>query len=174
MVKKFFTLVLLTSISCSTGYLDKYGVHRPKRPSYQLKNKKGDIIPIELDILNLYRYYGYYIGGKLVKNKFRDPDWNIYEKFNSNGRAYSFGTNNLKESDLDPNYGSKGYFVFDKKNNIIKYEVFTNGNGGQYVIIKYMLNKTGDTLTSLHRNKKYQVYVKEKIPSNWKKYESNW
>ena len=135
MVKKIFILVLLTTISCSTGYSDKYGIYVPKRPSYKLKNKIGDRVPKELDTLNLYKYYGYYIDNKLVKKKFRDPHWNIYEKFNSNGKAYSFGSNNLKEFDLNPNYGSKGYYVFDKKNNIIKYEVFTNGNGGQYVII---------------------------------------
>jgi len=175
MVKSIIILVLFIFISCSTGHLDEYGIYVPNRLNYKLKDKIGDEIPKRLDTSNLYKYYGYYNErGLLVKDTLDNKDWSIYKKFISNGRVYGFGTNSLNENNLNPNYANKGYYIFDKNNNIIKHEVYTNGNGGQFVIIKYRLGKKGDTLTSIEGKKNYSVYIKEKIPNEWKKYKIDW
>lgn len=175
MVKLIFFLIALTFLSCTTGHLDKYGIYVPNTPNYRLKNIKTDQIPKELDTSNVYKYYGYYDENNiLIKETFKETNWSMYKKFNSNGRVFGFGTDNLNEKNLDPNYASKDYYVYNDEKKIIKYETFTNGNGGQYVIIDFKLSKEGDTLTSIGKGKQYIVYIREKIPKEWKRHKSNW
>lgn len=173
MVKVVAIVVIFTFLSCVSGYTDKYGVYVPNTPSYKLKNNYKEV-PKHLDTLNIYMLYGQYVNNKIVKKLYDEPNWNIYLKFSPNGRAYSFGTNNLSEKSLNPIYGGKGYYVYDGKKDRIKYEVFTNGNGGQYVIIDYTLSKNGDTLTSFYKKQKNMLYIKQKLPTSWKKYSINW
>ena len=160
-------------LSCSTGYFDQYGVYVPNNPRYKLKDKKGDPIPKELDTFNLYKYYGYYDSIKLVKDKLSN-EWVGYKKFVSNGRVYSFGTEKLEKQNLNPEFASKGYYFYDKKREIIKYETFVGAEGGQYIILNYKLNKNGDTLTNITGDKKSHVYIKEIIPEEWKRYKADW
>ena len=173
MVRAIFVLLVITS--CSTGHINEFGIYVPNSPKYKLKDRKGDSIPKELDTLNLYKYYGYYNEkGLLVKDTLDNKNWKIYDKYCEKGRFYTFGAEKLTENILNPNHANKGYYIFDKKNRRIKSEIFTNGNGGQFVIIKYRLSKKGDTLLSIEGKKNYSVHIKEKIPSNWKRYKPDW
>ncbi|MDX6188497.1 hypothetical protein SGQ83_03975 [Flavobacterium sp. Fl-318] len=173
MVRLFYLIILCVILSCSSGHNDKYGIYIPNNPNYTLKGKKGDKIPKELDTINVYEFYGYYSNNNLIEDEAADG-WKGYKKFISNGRVYSFGTAKLEEKSLDPNYANKGYYIYNEKNKEIKHEVFTNGNGGQFVILKYKLSKEGDTLTSLENGKKNHVYIRFIIPKEWKKYKINW
>lgn len=174
MVKFISFILILSMISCKNVYKNKYGIYEPNKSNYLLKDKKGDDIPIELDTLNLYKYYGYYgENNDLIKEKSLNG-WDIYNKYCSNGRFFSFGTDKLTEKNLDPNYGTKGYYIYNSKEREIKSEVYTNGNGGQFVILRFKISKLGDTLTSFDKNIKQSVYIRVKIPQEWKRFKSNW
>lgn len=176
MVKNIvFCLVILSFLSCSTGHVDRYGQYVPKRPHYWLKNKIGGEIPKHLDTVNVYFSLGYFnYTGVFVNNPV--DQYKIYKKYYSDGRVLTFGVDTkagLNEKSLDPNFGSKGYYIYDKKKGVLKYEMFTNGNAGQYIILEYKLSVNRDTLTSENKGLK-DVLVKEKIPKEWNKYKHDW
>jgi len=60
------------------------------------------------------------------------------------------------------------------KKNTIKYETFVISEGGIYVILKYKLSSEGDTLTGFSMGRKTSVYIREKIPAEWKRYKPHW
>ncbi len=122
----------------------------------------------------MYKYIGYYDNNILIKDTLDNRNWKIYHKFCPKGRVYGFGTDKLEEKNLNPNLASPSYYVYDKKKNEIKYEVFTNGNGGQFVILSYKLSKNGDSLTGSVKEKYKSLYIKEIIPNSWKNYKPNW
>ncbi|WP_445711839.1 hypothetical protein [Flavobacterium sp.] len=173
MVKYFIISVFFIFLSCVPYYKNEYGIYEPKNPNYSLKDKKDFIFPENLDTINLYKYYGYYDKNLIIKNE-NKINWSIYNKFCSKGRVYGFGTELLVEKNLNPNFASKKYYYYDKKNKIIKIENFVIADGGQYIILKYRLSKNGDTLTTVSDGKSEDVFIKEKIPKEWKKYKVNW
>lgn len=172
MVKYFSLLVFLMVISCISYHKNEHGIYEPKHPNYSLKDKKDFIFPEKLDTINLYKYHGYYDNGIIV-NKI-DSNWGVYNKFCSKGRLYGFGSNQLEEKNLNPNFANKEYYFYDKKNDIIKIESFVIAEGGQYVLLKYKLSDNGDTLTSITDGKKSHVFVREMIPNEWKRYNPDW
>lgn len=174
MTRIAYLLIILTFFSCSTGHLDNYGIYVPNYPNYSLKDKIKDSIPKELDTFNLYKYYGSYNNIALVKDTLDDANWHIYKKFSASGRVYGFGTDTLSQKNLNPKYSRKGYYIYNKRKDVIKYEMYTNGNGGQYVVLNFKLSKEGDTLTSILGKRKSHVYIKEKIPKEWKRYTCDW
>jgi len=169
---------IICIFSCSTGHFNEYGIYVPNKPRYTLKSRINFDHPKGLDTVNLYQYHGYFDSMKniFINEEEISKGWSIYDKYCSNGRVYSFGTDNLNENSLNPNYGSKGYYIYDKKRNEIKYEVFTNGNGGQYVILTCRLSENGDSLCIFENRKSrsYQVYIKKIIPKEWNKYKIDW
>ena len=175
MVKSSLFLLIFIIFSCSTGHKDKYGIYVPNHPNYKLKDIKGDEIPKELDTVNLYKYYGYFykITNSLIKED-ASKEWGIYDKYCSNGRVYSFGTDNLNEKSLDPNYGSKGYYIYSQKKHIIIQESYVDTEGVQYVKIKYKISKNGDTLTTSEGGASENVYIKVIILKDWKRYNPDW
>lgn len=169
----FLIIILLLQNSCVSYYKNEFGIFKPKYPNYSLKNKKGFELPQNLDTLNLYRLYGYYENDKLVRDENYEK-LGIYKKFYSNSKVLSFGTKKLEENNLNPNYGNKGYYFYKREKNIIVYETFVIAEGGQYIKLYYKISKEGDTLTGIEKGNKSYVYIKEKIPKEWKRYKPNW
>ena len=125
-----FNSVLFTSCGIQVigdffdmGYIDKNNHYVPKRPRFSLKNKKNNIIPPQLDTVNVYiltndtlywRNWNvgniYYSGLTVVKTGITVER---YLKFYPNGRCLYFYFNTkehpleikreLQESDLNPN-----------------------------------------------------------------------
>lgn len=173
MVKRLIYIILLVVVSCVPYFKNEYGIYQPKKPNYSLKNENDFIFPKNLDTLNLYKYYGYYVNNSIDKDE-NIKDWFIYNKFCSNGRVYGFGTKKLEEKNLNPNFASKEYYYYDTKNDIIKKESFVTAEGGQYIILQYKLSQNGDTLTSVTNSKRDYVFIREIIPKEWKKYRVDW
>jgi len=164
MVRNVFLIALLLVLnSCVSYYENEYGFFQPKHPKYSLKNKRGFIVPLTLDTLNVYRFYGYYEKNKLVRD-LNYKRWAIYKKFYGNGQAFSFGTDKLKRKDLDNKHREMDYYFYNFKKNVISYETFVVAEGGKYIILEYRISKNGDTLTSLDKERKSHVYIKTIIP----------
>lgn len=172
MVKFISSLILLSMLSCIN--YNRSVNHSSGRTGYLLKGKIGHQVPQELDTLNLYKYYGYYNKNNYLIKDNSLNDWHIYNKYYKNGKFFSFGTNKLTQKNLNPDFGTKGYYTYNSKENVIKCEVYTNGNGGQYVILNYKISKFGDTLTCYDKNKKQNVYIKTEIPKDWERFKANW
>ena len=158
------------------GKRNEYGQYVPKKPKYKLKDKKNNIIPENLDTMNIYRRYVY-----TQREKY---DYIHFIKFYPTGRYLSisistrddFGFDNrLKEKDLNPQnkYVRKGYYYSkDGKTGEIEtfYESYTSDIFlGKYDRDKFFLNSSGDTLTVDGK-----TYVKENIPAEWEKYSIDW
>lgn len=192
-LKEFFIIgtLSLCLFSCEIfrlGYTDLNNQYVPKKPKFKLKDKSNNEFPDNLDTINVYMLKESYYQGKAhpaLDDKYSELNKIIrFIKFYSNGRCLSFsisakeefGNNNkLKEDNLNPNNAnySKNYY-FSKDGKKISIESFVFGEGtGLYVILDYFLSSSGDTLTMIHDNSK-EVYVKEKLPSNWKKYRIDW
>lgn len=105
------TTLVTILVSCTLYYK---GDWQPKKPFFSLKDKKGFVIPANLDTTNLYKYYGYYSTEGLTPANLENR-WNIYEKFCERGRVYSFGTDKLEETNLNPGKASKGYYFYNEK-----------------------------------------------------------
>jgi len=198
-MKKGFLIFIFTIsiISCSIfekGYDDKYNQYVPKHPNFKLKNKSNNIIPTNLDTINIYRlHYVYYDGLETYPNdSYSSPSstpneltkFNSYIKFYNRGKCLSF-MKPLRDSlgsfylinnlDLNPNssYYSKNYY-YSKDGKNIDIETFVYGLGyGRYLKFKYFLNETGDTLTQTYNNT-VSIYVKEILPPDWKQYPADW
>jgi len=193
-----FILMSFTIASCSVlqnGYTNEYGQYVPKKPRFKLKDKQG-IFPAMLDTTNVYKMVEMYNNGKLVfpKSNFSSEERysstfeinqvNPYLKFYNNGRCLKFSipvkdvfgmSNALKESELNPNsqFYSKNYYYSSNGTNI-QIESFVYGDGkGYYVVLDYILNSSGDTLTMQDKYIKI-IYKKEPIPLNWNRYEVDW
>ncbi|MCF6348452.1 MAG: hypothetical protein L3J20_09160 [Flavobacteriaceae bacterium] len=171
------------------GYRNDNGQYVPKNPNFKLKDKPNNVIPSNLDFVNIYRLHQRYYQGKIHpspddKNSRLNSLIN-YKKFYSNGRCLNVvisakdelgNPNQLKESNLDPNntYCSKEYY-HSKDGKEVYNERFVYGEGyGMYIITSFVLNKTGDTLTIADKKGSKTIYVKEKLPINWKKYKVDW
>lgn len=178
-------LCILVSVllgSCiESGYYNKYGIYVPKKPKYRLKDKSF-VFPPQLDTINVYKYVYLEHMGK-VGFSLKDNIWPPYSsrrisymKFYPKGRCIVFSVDiekELKEHDLNPNYALKGYYVYNIRHEIHT-ETFGYGQGyGQYLNVKYFLSNTGDTLISDDGYTK-RLYIKEKLPDNWKKYPIDW
>lgn len=161
-------LIALTTNSCISYYKNDEGIVLLKYPRYSLKDKKNFVFPKGLDTINVYRFYGYYENKILVKDA-NYENWSIYKKFYKNGRAFSFGTNKLREENLNQQKVSSDYYFYNLNTDSISYETFVIAEGGQYIIIRYKLSREGDTLTSVDHGKKSHVYIKTIIPQVWKK-----
>lgn len=157
-------------VSCTLYYR---GDGQPRKPFFSLKDKKGFVIPANLDTTNLYKYYGYYSTEGLTPANLENR-WDIYEKFCERGRAYSFGTAKLEETNLNPEKASKGYYFYDTKKQILYYETYVNADGGTAITLKLKISNNGDTITDITEGKKGNVYIKEKIPTSWKRHKVNW
>jgi len=204
-IKKIvFVLIFLMSFnSCSligiehwfeSGTTDTNGQYVPKRERFKLKDKPNNIIPANLDLVNIYKRVEMYHDGHMVypiNSYFTDnssyPSLQniiVYAKFYPNGRCLSVVipaktdngfANNLKRSDLNPNDSSNSKNYYYSSDGIkIEIETFVYGYGyGNYVILDYFLNENGDTLKMIYENS-VDVYVKENLPTDWEKYKVDW
>ncbi len=200
-INVFVILILISFTSCSLigidhwfelGKDDENGQYVPKHDRFKFKDKPNNVFPPILDTINIYKLMEAYRKDYMVYpiNTYSQESYpwlkrNVsYIKFYSNGRCLSFSipTKNetglelsLTRADLNPNnpYSSKDYF-YCKDGKKIQIENFIYGEGyGMYVIFDYFLNETGDTLKMIYKNS-VDVYVKEKLPSNWEKYKVDW
>lgn len=188
----FIALLTIMSIaSCSlfqTGCIDENNRYVPKNPHFKLKNKKGHIIPKNLDTTNIYKlHYSYYRGLETYpKDAYKQNSdhcqlckHNVYLKFYKNRECTSFYTPSkdklgnpylLKNDDLKQKYNSTQYY-YSNKENALSIESFVPGEGsGIYITFDYNLNITGDTLINVFDKHATSIYVKEKIPTDWIKY----
>jgi hypothetical protein len=173
MVKYFICSFFLIVLSCTSYYKNEKGIYEPNKPNYSLKDKKGFILPARLDTVNFYQYYGFYENEKInADDKVKDIKWCL--KFFDNGRLLNVSKKKIDYEYLNPNFAKKEYYFYDKKNDIIKIESFVTAEGGQYIILKYKLSIDGDTLTSITDGKKNHVFIIEKIPIEWKRYNPDW
>ena len=185
-----FTISILSCSIFEKGYYNEYNEYVPKHPNFKLKDKANNIIPTNLDTINIYRlHYKYYDGLETYPNdSYSSPSstaneltkYNMYIKFYNKGRCISF-LKPLRDSlgsiyvDLNPNTSniSKEYY-YSKDGNSIDIESFVYGLGyGRYLKFKYFLNETGDTLTQTYNNT-VSIYVKEILPPDWKQYPADW
>ena len=83
--------------------------------------------------------------------------------------------NTLKSSDLDPSSSRvNGDYYYSNDGKKIQIESFVYGQGyGQYVILDYYLNMSGDTLIQVYKASR-DIFVKEIIPPTWEKYPATW
>jgi hypothetical protein len=194
----FWLLLSLILVSCAItqrGFTDHNGQYVPKNPRFKLKDKPGMVVFENLDTSNIYKMVKYYIGDELVYPKnylTNEENYSFkrelqegiqYIRFFPKGRCLKFtipvvdvsGANMLNQTDLNPNntnYNKCYYFSNDGRN--IKIETFTLGDGfGTYVILNYILNNAGDTITYSDQYNKI-IYDKEIIPSYWRTYEVDW
>jgi hypothetical protein len=185
-------ILLLTVYSCilyKRGYIDSNNQYNPKNPNYKLKDKPNLVMPIGLDTVNIYKMKTVYINGKqeypFLPGDYRYGDVRFdrginYIKFYSKGRCLAFtikdnGGNKavLNENSLNPDnkFYLKGYY-YSEDGNIVKVEKFVYGEGnGSYVIFDY--NVQGDSLIKNFKNSQ-EIYIKEYLPNNWKKYKVDW
>lgn len=186
-LKKTYLILAIVSglYACSfleKGYDDANGQYIPKRPRFKLKDKPGNIIPLNLDTNNIYKVYERYERNK-IHPSLEDTSSGLnkvtsYVKFYSKGRCLTFSipnTRKLEEIDLNPNnkYYGKGYY-YSKDGKTVRIENFVYGQGyGIYLIFDYTLNTNGDTLIKIYENSK-TIYVKEEIPFEWKNYSIDW
>jgi len=191
-VKSISFLILFSLFfgSCALfqmGYIDENEQYVPKRPDFSLKDKKNNNVPADLDTVNIYRLSQRFENGAQIYptgNGGYLKDIISFIKFYSNGRCLEFsilakdGNGNLyklKESDLNPNQKdyNKNYY-FSKDGERIEIESFVPGDGfGSYVILKYTLYDSGSKIIYSSPHTK-EIYIKEKIPANWKKYSVDW
>jgi hypothetical protein len=169
----------------------------PKVSNFKLKNKKDCQHPNQLDTINVYKMILMYNGVELIYpniNMTSSEESSFIKEINeslkfirffSKGRCLAFSIpskdyfgnqNQLREKDLNPNNTnySKNYYCSDSTGRNIEIESFVYGDGyGRYIRINYTLNTTGDTLFFVSPYTKI-IYVKEYIPSNWKRNIVNW
>lgn len=167
----------------------------PRKPKFKLKNKPNLIFPKNLDTINIYCLHQKYSNGLIAyqlnngvpecndeHKRFTKCDIKSYLKFFSNGRCLElhkhfdspFEIHTLKEEDLNPNkhnIDKEYYFSKDGRNIDIEW-FFPNADYKPYHISTYKLSPDGDTLTLI--NGWGSVYVREKIPENWRKYRVDW
>jgi hypothetical protein len=183
-----FTGMVIFFCSCSLGLVWDSGHmvdghYVPKKPNYKLKNKPGNIVPSNLDTVNVYRKIATYSGGIL-----KDMGKLSFLRFYPNGRLletriWEDESKLLQKSyqealstrDL---YTTHGYY-YSKDGEKIQIETFIHTYGwptsGMYDIDNYYLNATGDTLTMRNPKSDYiMIYVKEKIPRVLEDYPVNW
>jgi len=200
-IKLVIAFFLISFTSCSligidhwfeSGKEDENGQYVPKRERFKLKDKPNNIIPANLDTINIYKLAEAYRKDYMVYpiNTYSQESYqwlkgNVsYIKFYPYGRSLSFTIPtkdengfelNLTRADLNPNnpFSSKDYY-YSKDGIKIQIENFIYGEGyGMYVIFDYFLNETGDTLNMVYKNS-VDVYVREILPSDWKEYKVDW
>ena len=160
-------------VSCVPYYKNENGIYIPKYPNYSLKDKKGFLLPKMLDTFNVYKYHGFYEKGLIkLDDNARYLSW--FLKFYANGRLLSVSKKELNNESLDPKYSNREYFYYNRKDDIIDVESFVTAEGGQYIVLEYKLSKNGDTLTNISDGEKSFVFIKEKIPKEWKRYKVDW
>ncbi len=190
MVKLKINVILLVAIvavcSCSflsSGYNNEHGQFVPKHPHFRLKDKKQHRIPDDLDTINIYKLnYRFSFGIETYPSDAYDDESGMLKyafclKFYGKGRCMFFGVDpyQIMENDLNPNnsYCSKEYF-YSKDGQTFYIESYFNNQGyGHYMISKYKINKTGDTIIKIGKNSK-DIYVREILPKHWKKYPVDW
>lgn len=190
-------LIVITNSCAELGYTNQYGKYVPKKPAFKLKDKTF-LFPTPLDTVNIYKkVYDEYMGKPEFSLK--DSIWGsyypeyrllYYMKFYSKGRVTFFSkrtkfgsqmNDQLGESDLNPNYMNKGYYYYNGKK--IATEHFVYGQGyGMYITLDYYLSNSGDSLIHYEgfryvnhfdiRGK--SIYIREKLPADWKKYPIDW
>ena len=198
--QKFLALFCFSILSCGSldkGFKDANGQYVPKKPNFKLKDKPNNIIPSNLDTVNIYRLVKLYDRGKLIypkknltkeeQNSFlRELQMGVqYIKFYPKGRCLNISIkakdelgspNKLKEDNLNPNnaYCGKEYYHSNDGKEIYK-ESFVYGEGyGMYSMTSFVLNKTEDTLTIADKKGSKTIYVKETLPTDWQKYKVDW
>jgi len=201
---KVFVLIILVSFtSCSligiehwfeSGKVDANGQYVPKRARFKLKDKPSNVIPANLDTINIYKRIEMYHNGHMVypTNDYYVDNYSyptlqnivVFAKFYSKGRCLNIvipsknkegAKYNIKRNDLNPNNSAnnKNYY-YSKDGKGIEIETFVYGYGyGNYVILDYNLNETGDTLKMIH-DRSVDVYVRQKLPEDWEKYKVDW
>ena len=179
-----FNSVLFTSCGIQVigdffdmGYINEKNNYVPKRPRFSLKDKKNNIIPPQLDTVNVYILTNDTLRwrrGKLIVVK----DAECYLKFYPNGRCLYFYImtevhpleikRELLESDLNPNTEFNSEFHYPNYNNYNK-RYYYSKDGKKIAIERFVqsyiidrldvepkrpyqtdycfLNATGDTLT---------------------------
>ena len=198
-IKRTVVFVSLFSIafSCkflSSGYTNEYNQFVPKREKFQLKKENGGRSIPQLDTVNIYRLVEKYYGNdRLFPNEhLSETDYTkklfqqakMYIMFYSNGRCLSFSIwskdslgneNSLKEQDMNPNsahYGKDYYYGNTPNSLLIESFVYAEGDG-RYLTFEYFINKDGDTIKMMD-GKDLDIYVKELLPKDWKRYPVDW
>lgn len=198
MGKVTLLLICIFLSSCSIfekGYKNKYGRYVPKRSNYKLKDKRGHVLPKNLDINNIYKLKNSFYNGSETYPEGENTSYNNgshYIKFYPNGRCLDISIYNasnlsqkreLRKSDLDPNrsvsYYAKCYY-YSSDGYIIQIECFAYGTGyGQYIQSDYYLKDEGNTLIHVYGksnapDKSKDIYKKVEIPDSWNKYDVDW
>jgi len=173
MVKYFSVLVFLMILSCIPYHKNEYGIYEPNSPNYSLKDKKDFTLPKNLDTVNFYQYNGFYENGIIkTDDNAKKVKWCL--KFFDNGRLLNVSKKEVNYEFLNPKFANKEYYFYDKKKELIKIESFVTTEGGQYNIINYQISKNGDTLTSVTNSRMEYVFIRERIPNEWKRYKPDW
>jgi hypothetical protein len=160
------------------------GHYVPKKPNYKFKDKENNIVPPNLDTVNVYREVATYSGENLT-----DMKYSYFLKFYPKGRALKVQILRNKLEVLQKSYQealsertpytTHGYY-YSKDGEKIQIETFIYTNdtwpvAGMYKIDNYYLNATGDTLTMQNPKSDFiMIYVKEKIPRVLEDYPVNW
>jgi hypothetical protein len=175
--------------SCSMGLVWNRGhsvddQYVPKNPNYKFKDKANNIVPPNLDTINVYREVATYSGGILTDMR----PFYYFLKFYSKGRVLSARTYRKQSETLQKSYyealskrgvyTTHGYY-YSKDGEKIQIETFIPTDGwpvsGAYNIDNYYLNATGDTLIRYNPKEDYKmIYVKEKTPRVLEDYPVNW
>ena len=194
------TLLCFSVLSCGSfdkGFTNHNGQYVPKKPNFKLEDKPNNIIPSNLDTVNIYRLVELYDRGKLIypkKNLTKEEQNSFlqelqmgvqYIKFYPKGRCLNISIkakdelgnrNQLKEDNLNPNnaYCSKEYYHSNDGKEIYK-ESFIYGEGyGMYSTTSFVLNKSGNTITIDDKKGSKTIYVRETLPIDWQIYKADW
>lgn len=184
--------VIVFFCSCSMGLVWNSGhvvdgQYVPKKPNYELKNKPDNIVPSNLDTINIYREFTTYSSAIITETR---TDFSFL-RFYSKGRVLKASTYRNEPEILQKSYQEalsekniyayiKHGYYYSKDGEKIQIETFISTNdtwpvSGIYKIDNYHLNTTGDTLTMQNPKSDYIIiYVKEKIPRVLEDYPVNW
>lgn len=194
-IKQCITVCLFTGMvaflcSCSLGLVwdsghTVDGHYVPKKPNYRFKDKENNIVPSNLDTVNVYREVATYSGGFL----FDMGPWFYYLKFYPEGRLLKARISKDDTEAFQKSYQeissrtevstTHGYY-YSKDGEKIQIETFMYTNdtwptSGMYQIDNYYLNATGDTLTMQNPKSDFiMIYVKERTPRVLEDYPVNW
>jgi hypothetical protein len=159
------------------------GMYVPEKSKYKFKDKENNIIPPNLDTVNIYREVATYLYGNLTKEQ---DSWFYFLKFYPKGRVLKAKTWRDQPEILQKSYKDVSFitevnrahcYYYSKDGKKLQIEIFRSiGSSGIFdTNNNYYLNATGDTLTQWERDGAYKaVYVKEKIPRVFEDYTVNW
>ncbi len=187
-----FVCVVIFLCSCSpvwdSGHIVD-GHYVPKKPNYKFKDKLDNIIPSNLDTVNVYRKVATYSDGVL-----NNMEKSFYLKFYPEGRVLEARVwqnesnvlqKSYQETLLEGDLFTTHNYYYSKDGEKIQIETFIQTYGwptsGMYDIENYYLNATGDTLTFWIPQSRWKsdsdykaIYVKEKMPQILEDYPVTW